>query len=98
MRILITESAHLIWVLRCERVIQGRNHPDREIKAKWLQVINRRLIEDKITITRIKRHSAATQLITKTWEDVLKAYGDLPGRWPYNSEFLVGRRRRVQSA
>jgi hypothetical protein len=92
MRILITESAHLIWVIRCERVIQGRNHTDREIATRWLHIINRRLTEDKIIMTKIKHDTAAEQLVKHTWEDVLKTQGELPSRWLHQREFLVGRR------
>ena len=92
MRILITESAHLIWVIRCERVIQGRNHTDREIAARWLHMINKRLTEDKIITTKIKRDTAAEQLVKHTWEEVLKTQGELPSRWLHQREFLVGRR------
>jgi hypothetical protein len=50
LQILISEAAHLIWVLRCERVIQERTHNTSEIKARWIKAINRRLTEDKITL------------------------------------------------
>ena len=36
MQITITESAHLIWILRCERVIREKQHSDGEIQARWL--------------------------------------------------------------
>ena len=78
LRILITELAHLVWVIRCERVIQKRNHTDREITARWLHMINKRLTEDKIITTKIKRDTAAEQLVKHTWEDVLKTQGELP--------------------
>jgi hypothetical protein len=40
LQILISESAHLIWVLRCERIIREENHSDDEIRARWLRKIN----------------------------------------------------------
>jgi len=40
LQILISESTHLIWVLRCERVIQERPHNDREAEARWFKAIN----------------------------------------------------------
>ena len=94
MRILITESAHLIWVLRCERVMQGKTHTEREIRSRWTRTINKRLTEDRIITTKIKRDTAAKQLVTDTWEHVLKRSGDLPSRWLTQREFLVGRRER----
>ena len=95
MRIIITESAHLIWSIRCERVIQERQHTEQEIKAKWLRAINKRLTEDKIIATRIKRDTHTKHLVRLTWEDVLRKQGDLPHRWLNNGEFLVGRRVSV---
>lgn len=41
MRIIIMELAHLIWSIRCESVIQERQHTEQEIKAKWLWAINK---------------------------------------------------------
>lgn len=56
LQILISESAHLIWVLRCERTICGDNHTDAEIKARWLRKINERLTGNRITATKIIRN------------------------------------------
>jgi hypothetical protein len=39
LQILISESAYLIWVLRCERVIQLQTHSEIKIKKRWLQAI-----------------------------------------------------------
>ena len=50
MRILITKAAHLIWSLRCERVIQEKMHSDNEITSRWLQAINKQLNEDKLVV------------------------------------------------
>ena len=51
LQILISETAHLIWVLRCERVIQEKIHCTREIKSRWVAMINKRLTEDRIIAT-----------------------------------------------
>ena len=92
LQILISESAHLIWVLRCERVIQERQHERNKIKARWLRAINARLTNDKITATRIKHEKGFTNLLVNTWEQVLNKSGDLPENWLNNREVLVGRR------
>jgi len=92
LRILISESAYLIWVLRCKRVIQERHHGENEIKARWLRAINARLTNDKITATRIKHEKGFTNLVVNTWEHVLGKTGDLPNDWLRNREVLVGRR------
>jgi hypothetical protein len=56
---------------------------------RWYNVINRQLTEDKILATKLKPSS--TQLVKDTREKVLRRTGDLPNRWMYNCEFLVGR-------
>ncbi|KAI9459793.1 hypothetical protein HD554DRAFT_2002175, partial [Boletus coccyginus] len=43
LRILISESAHLIWVLRCERVRSDRSYSVAEIETRWVDKINIRL-------------------------------------------------------
>ena len=92
LQILISEAMHLSWVLRCERVIQERTHTAQETEVRWYKAINRRLTEDKITATKIKRRKHYTNLIKATWKNLLKKHSDLPDNWIKNSEVLVGRR------
>ncbi|KAF8257150.1 hypothetical protein EI94DRAFT_1633661, partial [Lactarius quietus] len=92
LQILISEATHLIWVLRCERVIQEKIHAASEAKARWFKAINRRLMEDKIIATKIKHDDQYTKLIVATWEDPLTKFSDLPPDWIQNREVLVGRR------
>ncbi|OSC96278.1 hypothetical protein PYCCODRAFT_1379479 [Trametes coccinea BRFM310] len=53
LRIVTTESVHLIWKIRCERVIDTDTHPRAhscsEISHRWLAAINRRLAIDHIS-------------------------------------------------
>jgi ribonuclease HI len=92
LQILISESAHLIWVLRCERVIQERTHTPSEIRCRWLRVINARLTDDKIIATKIKRGEETNRKVRHTWEHVLKKQMDLPRDWIASPEVLVGSR------
>ena len=69
LQILISEAAHLIWVLRCERAIQEKTHNEGEIEGRWVKAINRRLTNEKITATRIKRGKKFTRLVEATWEE-----------------------------
>ena len=81
-KILISESAHLIWTTRCARVIRGTQHADRIIEATWRSMINRRLSEDTITATRVLRRKDYTKLIKSTWEKaLLKYHGSIPENW-----------------
>ncbi|KAI9510721.1 hypothetical protein F5148DRAFT_1010542 [Russula earlei] len=82
LQILTSEAAYLIWVLRCERSIQGRTHTIREMNTRWEKSINKRLTNDKIT----------AKLVENTWEGVLLKQMDLPPDWLQNREVLVGRR------
>ncbi|KAI0277901.1 hypothetical protein BC826DRAFT_927494, partial [Russula brevipes] len=92
LQILLTEAAHLIWVLRCERVIHEKQHTKEEIEKRWIRNINERLTTDKIAATKIKRDKTYTKLIKDTWEQVLRKEGDIPSDWMSNNEVLVGRR------
>ena len=93
LQILISESAYLIWTLRCERVIGNpdHRHNEREIRTRWLRAINLRLTEDKIITTRIKRDKQTKQLVRGTWEPVLRKSLAIPNDWLYHREVLVGR-------
>jgi ribonuclease HI len=91
LHILVSESAHLIWVLRCDRVINEITHCDNEIRSRWYKAINNRLTEDQVIATKIKRTKGFTELVVNTWEHVLKRYGDIPNEWlQSSSEVLVG--------
>jgi ribonuclease HI len=90
LQILISESAHLIWVLRCERIIHEDDHTKEEITARWLRKINERLTCDRITATKIVRNKTYTNLIKNTWRRTLQKSQDLPVNWINNREVLVG--------
>jgi hypothetical protein len=92
LQILISESGHLIWILRCERAIQGKNISETEAKARWHKAINRRLTEDKITATKIRPDKRTIRKVRFTWEAALRKSQVLPDRWLHNREVLVGRR------
>jgi hypothetical protein len=96
LQIMISESAHLIWVLRCNRVINDRSHTVTEIRSRWIKAINTRLTEDKVIATKIKRDKTSIRLVRQTWEDILKKDTNtpLPHDWVHNRVVLVGRRAR----
>ncbi len=94
LQILLSEVAHLIWALRCKRVIGNPDHAhnDREIRMHWLRAINTRLTEDKIIATKIKCDDQTIRLVKATWEPILNQFMDTPNDWIHNREVLVGRR------
>ena len=90
-QILLSESAYLIWVIRCERVIQEKPLTEGEIKARWYRAINDRLTIDKVTATKIIRTNRFTRLVEGTWELALRKGAETPANWIYRREVLVGR-------
>ena len=53
--ILISEAAHLIWVLRCEQVISGTRHSTNTIKSRWQHKIDHHLQLDRLIAKKIQQ-------------------------------------------
>ncbi|TFK83415.1 hypothetical protein K466DRAFT_498518, partial [Polyporus arcularius HHB13444] len=73
-RIILTESAYLIWTLRCERVIQLENDPARwrspnAVAQIWFACVAKRMNVDWM-LTRVKTSSRKSVLetVSNTWE------------------------------
>jgi len=90
LQIILSEAAHLVWVIRCERVIQGKALNEQQISKRWNRVINERLTTDRIAAHQIKRNKKFTRLAKNTWKKLLKRNGTLPINWFQNREVLVG--------
>ena len=91
LRILISESAHLIWVLRCERTIQGLRHSTGAIKSRWLNKMNHRLSLDRHIATVYNRKPITRKLVQDTWQaSLLEQHPSLEEDWVTNHEVLVG--------
>ncbi|KAG1856194.1 hypothetical protein C8R48DRAFT_749170 [Suillus tomentosus] len=95
--ILTCESAHLIWKLRCERVIKFNNEEDKfhsknEICNRWILTINKRLKYDKIltNTARYGKRALKESLVLQTWSGVLLDEDDLPDNWIKHAGVLVG--------
>ena len=81
-KILISEAAYLIWIMRCERAIRGNEHTERETRAAWRKTLNRRLSEDTTTASRVRRRPDYIKLVKNTWEQSLqKLHGSIPENW-----------------
>lgn len=94
LRIVVSESAHLIWKLRNERVIGGKNPAStREIKNRWCKSINNRLAFD-CALTDTKKYgnkSLRKSVVRGTWSKVLRDEDRLPRNWfRESSGVLVG--------
>ena len=90
LQILISEASHLVWVMRCERVIHGKNHTSREITRRWTKKINERLTNDQIITTKIKRDPKLINLTNATWKKTL-INANIPHRnWQQHREVFSG--------
>lgn len=96
--ILLTESAFVIWKLRCERVIVDEDEPPKIIPEnvvlnKWYNAINTRLKTDiALTNKRFPKHKQVKDdLVLKTWSGTLDREDLLPENWISWTGVLVGR-------
>lgn len=86
-RILVSESAFLIWKLRCNRVIVlGSDEniwPSADIiKKKWRSALERRLTLDKaMTSKRFGNKALKRSLVIDTWKGTLQNESSLPDDW-----------------
>jgi ribonuclease HI len=96
-RILMSESAYLIWTLRNNRVISRDGEPasEGEILNKWKFAINQRLQTDITLANRPlcgKRPALAKPLVLGTWSGTLDNERSLPANWLWEPRVLVGSR------
>ena len=89
LHILISESAHLIWVIRCKQVITAKHYTPEEITTRWLGKINTQLNIDRRWVI-IQRDKTLTNRIKLTWEPTLHQRTNLPPNWVKTLEVLVG--------
>ena len=97
-RILISEAAHLIWVLRCERRIRGidnpdQNHLERAVRRQWYNKINERMqIDCLLTNSYLyDRKALKTKAEYNTWAKCSTNEEDLHRDWCRHPGVLVGR-------
>lgn len=93
-KILVTESAHLIWKLRCESVIDRENEDisEEETYNRMCHVLNQHLLRDKVLTyqPRWKQKAINKSLVLSTWNPLIKDRGKLPSDWTGDAEVLVG--------
>lgn len=93
-----TESAYLIWKLRCERVIQHEGQDFefsiREVRNRWHAVLERRLDLDRRSCAKhLGKSKLKAKHVARVWKPVIKDWDALPPDWVTNSGVLVGIRR-----
>ncbi|KAJ6493944.1 hypothetical protein C8R47DRAFT_1176477 [Mycena vitilis] len=94
-RILISESAYLIWKLRCERVIgrDGEAHSAAEIHNRWVHTLNDRLEIDRFMACDLSyqgRQKILPAVVLRTWSRTLLDEGNLTHHWLREPKVLVG--------
>lgn len=95
-RVVVMESTHLIWKLRCERVIEfGRNtaqwHSVGETRNRWYAALNKRLKLDRaLTNKRLGYRATEAHVVRETWKGVLNVDPD-EGDWLKLGGVLVGK-------
>lgn len=93
-RILISESAHLIWRMRNKQFGEPTKEtwPSiREVVNQWTTMINNRLDLDKaMTSTKFEKQALPKKKVLNTWKNTLMNEKDLPEDWTKVREVLVG--------
>ncbi|KAG1762117.1 hypothetical protein EDD22DRAFT_979909 [Suillus occidentalis] len=91
LRILVSESAYLIWTLRCERVIQEITHSEEYIQKRWLNAIDRRLQIDRAIAYKTRRDLKSTIKVRLTWSDIINntKQNQYQDDWVTNPEVLA---------
>ncbi|KAI9056335.1 hypothetical protein FKP32DRAFT_1585589 [Trametes sanguinea] len=91
--ILWTESVHLVWKLRCERVIQNENREftREEVANRWHSAINLRIEQDRrMTSLALGKKAANPDEVRDIWERALDDRANIPARWASEYGVLVG--------
>ncbi|EJD36957.1 hypothetical protein AURDEDRAFT_73721 [Auricularia subglabra TFB-10046 SS5] len=76
-RIVVSESAFLVWKIRCEKRIQHAEDPDWQLpeeaaRERWTAVIKKRMAQDKTLSDkkRFRKQYVANWLVEDTWLDL----------------------------
>ena len=91
LRILLSEALHLVWVLRCERTIQGVSHSPTAVMTRWKNKLNQRISSDRFLASFFEHKKFTRNLVHHTWTPVLQPfYPALDPDWVTKDEVLVG--------
>ncbi|KAI0030514.1 hypothetical protein K488DRAFT_87675 [Vararia minispora EC-137] len=91
-RITIAESARLIWILRCERVIQNKTTSHNSALNRWTAMMDSRLqLDVAMTSRTLGRFALPRTLVLNTWSRVIRLDGPLTETdWVHHKGVLVG--------
>jgi ribonuclease HI len=96
-RIIVSESAYLIWTLRNNRVINDKGQfSPAEIRNRWISSINSRLSLDcLLSNPKYGDKALSKNLVKQTWQEVLGDKDNLPKDWTKGAGVLVSMRAGV---
>jgi hypothetical protein len=95
-RIIVSETAFIVWKLRNERRIRDKDSttdtPESEIRNRWLNAINKRLTIDRCLTDgkRFGKRALDWKVVKSTWTRCLKDEESLPTDWYKRRGVLVG--------
>lgn len=95
-RIIISETAHLLWRLRCERRIaredkEEKQHSEEEARNMWRALIKQRIELDKgMTNKSLSKKALKESVVYDTWSRILRDDTNLPDGWATAKGVLVG--------
>ncbi|KAH7916980.1 hypothetical protein BV22DRAFT_986734, partial [Leucogyrophana mollusca] len=90
LKILISKSTYLIWVLRCKRTIGGLSPSLSNITKRWANNINQRINNDRILASLQVRKKLTKNLVKNTWLGTLQNKQNLPKNCVMAKEVLLG--------
>jgi hypothetical protein len=85
LRILISESAFLIWKMRNEATIDEVDIPTKSVVARWKRTMENRLQTDRAVAARRKKDMSQRNRAEATWSRAIGDNGqEIPEDWAYN--------------
>ncbi|KAH9854516.1 hypothetical protein C2E23DRAFT_867507 [Lenzites betulinus] len=100
-KIVVSETVHIIWKLRCKRVIEPDSCRPEElsqagIEKQWWNAMNKRLQTDQYLTSRaLGKLALAKTTVLRTWDEVLEDRQALPDNWIFCAGVLVGKPRSL---
>ncbi|RPD58238.1 hypothetical protein L226DRAFT_466248 [Lentinus tigrinus ALCF2SS1-7] len=95
--ILCTEVVHMIWKMRCERIIQkgGAEFTRRETTNRFYSALESRLMVDRrVAAKASSKRALKPDDVARIWHPILEDRDNLPPNWVVQSGVLVGIKRR----
>ncbi|KAJ7574960.1 hypothetical protein C8J56DRAFT_802209 [Mycena floridula] len=95
-RILVAETMHTIWKIRCKIALNQNNVPmvRAQIHNIWVQVMNERLKNDCLMTNQARygKRALNSDLVLRTWSGTLRDENSLPDSWIMEPKGFIGYR------